>query len=148
MSETEFKPNRNITRAEFTALMMRQLGMGEGKYSGAFDDVASDMWFAGYVQTAYENGIVEGYAGLFRPQDDISIEEILKVLIESYEKKTAIEQYSENKVHDVSDWAKEYAQKSAEIGLITDKEFDLREKSSREIAAALIYRYIEKAGDK
>ena len=148
VSETEFRPNRNITRAEFTALMMRQLGMGEGKYSGAFDDVASDMWFAGYVQTAYESGIVEGYAGLFRPQDDISIEEILKVLIESYEKKTAIEQYSENKVHDVSDWAKEYAQKSAEIGLITDKEFDLREKSSREIAAALIYRYIEKAGEK
>jgi len=144
MTETEFGPVRNITRAEFVTLMVRILGLAPVEYEAIFTDISADAWYTENVLTAYKAGLIEGYAGLFRPDDGIKSEEILKILVETYEKKKGEIIFAEETFKNTSDWAVIYAQKAMEIGLISDdKEFILNEKALREDAAALIYRLLE-----
>ena len=90
------------------------------------------------------DGLVEGYAGNFRPNDGIKAEEILKILVEAYEKKMGEIIPEEENFKNTSEWAVVYANKAVKIGLIDDdKEFILNEKALREDAAALIYRLLE-----
>ena len=139
-----FIPDANITRAEFVTLMVRILGLAPVEYEAIFTDISADAWYTENVLTAYKAGLIEGYAGLFRPDDGIKSEEILKILVETYEKKKGEIIFAEETFKNTSDWAVIYAQKAMEIGLISDdKEFILNEKALREDAAALIYRLLE-----
>ena len=148
VSETEFCPEREITRAEFVTLMVRFLGINIAEYENIFNDVSKEDWYADNIQTAYNSKFIEGYAGSFRPNDGIKIEEILKILVEVYEKDGAMVEVGEENFKNVSEWAVEYAAKSKEMGLINDdKEFTLNEKAARDEAAALISRFLEKAGE-
>ena len=147
VSETEFRPQRNITRAEFVTLMVKMLDLTVSPYKNVFDDVAAESWYADNVQTAYDYKLVEGYAGRFRPNDGIKIEEILKILVEAYEKNGTVIEYEEEDIKNVSDWAKIYADKSVALELIGEQEFTINDYALREQAAALLYRFIEKTGD-
>jgi hypothetical protein len=82
MTDTTFEPDRNITRAEFAALVVRSLGLGQGSYSGTFTDVRSDDWFAGVVGAAVEAKIIDGYEdGTFRPNASITREELAAMVV-------------------------------------------------------------------
>lgn len=54
-----FDPDAAMTRAEFTAIVVRALGLTPKRVS-RFADVKSTDWCAGYVGTAYACGIVNG----------------------------------------------------------------------------------------
>ncbi|OIO54688.1 hypothetical protein AUJ46_02595 [Candidatus Peregrinibacteria bacterium CG1_02_54_53] len=78
-----FKPSLTINRAEFLKIILESRG---GEFSGAncFPDVY-DAWFAPYVCTAKEEGIVEGYPdGTFRPEQTITFVEAAKILSLAY----------------------------------------------------------------
>lgn len=61
VSAAAFEPARMVTRAEFTALLMRALGQsGEGQIP--FTDVLPGAWYASYVEAAANLGIVQGAA--------------------------------------------------------------------------------------
>lgn len=82
VTENLFEPDRSISRAEFAALVVRSLGLGEGAYSGAFTDVQADDWFAGVVGSAVQARIIDGYEdGSFRPNAPISREELAAMVI-------------------------------------------------------------------
>ena len=60
-----FKPEGDITRAEFAAIVIRALGL-EAQANGAkgstmFTDVASSHWASGYINLASSQGIINGY---------------------------------------------------------------------------------------
>ena len=85
-----FKPNNNVTRAEFTAMLMRAMGVGSvGTTSSAnlpFSDVSdqnSDIsWAIPNIDTAYSMGIINGYEdGTFRPNDNVLYEEAVKMIV-------------------------------------------------------------------
>lgn len=61
-----FRPDENITRAEFAALLARFFDY-EAEYAGVFEDVGAESWYADYVQAAHDIGLIEGYGGEFRP---------------------------------------------------------------------------------
>ena len=65
-----FAPSASITRAEFATMAVKAFGLSSG--SSSFDDVASGAWYERYVGAAYTAGIISGYDGRFRPQDNIS----------------------------------------------------------------------------
>jgi hypothetical protein len=70
-----FYPNDAMTRAEFSAVIVRALGLPLVPTS-AFSDVAPDAWYNGYVGSAYRYGIVAGIGGgLFNPDGLISKQE-------------------------------------------------------------------------
>lgn len=85
-----FKPDQNVTRAEFTAMLMRTLNYGStGSTSAAelpftdIDDNNSDInWSIPNINTAYAMGIINGYEdATFRPTANVAFEEAVKMIV-------------------------------------------------------------------
>jgi len=86
-----FHPTRNLTRAEAATMLARVmlLDFNHGVNTlppvmtsfNVFADVNYDQWFYYYVAWAYNAGLVQGHAGLFRPQDPITREEFAALLV-------------------------------------------------------------------
>lgn len=82
MDTETFAPNRDITRAEFAAIVNRALGLPEeGSYEDIFEDVEAIDWYAGAVSSVYESGLIQGYEdGTFRPHQKITREEAMVII--------------------------------------------------------------------
>ncbi len=83
-----FKPDNNVTRAEFTAMLLRTRGLGTaGSMSlenPPFPDVVSSdvSWAIGNIRTARDMGIINGYDdGTFKPNNNVSYEEAIKMIV-------------------------------------------------------------------
>lgn len=78
-----FKPNGEITRAEFTKLIVFLLGYQNLTYTSySFDDVDSSHWARNYIQTAYNLGIIAGFEdNTFRPDTPVTYEQALKMVV-------------------------------------------------------------------
>lgn len=86
VTDATFEPDRNITRAEFAALVVRSLGLSQVTGESTFNDVSSDEWFAGVVNAAAKAGLVDGYEdGSFRPNAPITREELAAMIVRSFE---------------------------------------------------------------
>ena len=77
---------REVTRAEFSAMIVRTLGMEEVVQSMAYEpyytDVPQSEWFAGYVNLLSMLGIVNGDGnGRFNPLDTVSLQEAAKIMV-------------------------------------------------------------------
>ncbi|SFG06678.1 Listeria/Bacterioides repeat-containing protein [Desulfotomaculum arcticum] len=76
-----FAPDKDVTRAEFAAIMVKALGLKAGSGASGFDDVKSSDWYSGYIKTAAEYGIISGYAnGSFGPADKITREQAMTMI--------------------------------------------------------------------
>lgn len=85
-----FRPNKNVTRAEFVTMLGKTLGAGPEIYFDdpfvpyrGYSDVPKDStkWYAYYVYWAQRSGIVFGYEdGTFRPDNSITREEMAAIL--------------------------------------------------------------------
>jgi hypothetical protein len=81
VSEGQFAPNRNITRAEFAAIMVRALGLKLQPSQGVFTDVEQSAWYSSVVQTAYAYGLINGFQdGTFRPQESITRQQAMLMI--------------------------------------------------------------------
>lgn len=75
-----FRPEQNISRQEFTAMISR-LGTVLDAGDMNFSDVANDSWAVDFIYTAYKNGWVSGYEdGTFRPANNITRAEAVKIV--------------------------------------------------------------------
>ncbi|NRF93628.1 S-layer homology domain-containing protein [Paenibacillus frigoriresistens] len=78
-SDTNFEPDRSITRAEFASLLVKSLGLGNtNTVTGLtyFQDVSSNNWYYGYVNEAASLGVLKGYDNrTFKPNDGITREQ-------------------------------------------------------------------------
>ena len=78
--DNTFSPDRDITRAEFVAVLVRGLGLRPENGQSAFSDVNSAAWYAGFIQTAYTYGLINGFAdGAFHPSDRITREQAMVI---------------------------------------------------------------------
>jgi len=78
-SATTFEPNASVTRAQFTAMVDRALGLHVPAVvtTTHFTDVSPTDWFAGDVEAAVTAGIVSGFpGGTFQPNAPITREEL------------------------------------------------------------------------
>ncbi len=74
-NDMQFDPDATMTRAEFTAIIVRGLGLSP-KGNNTFTDIPADAWYAGYVGTAQTYCIVNGTSSLtFSPDGSITREE-------------------------------------------------------------------------
>lgn len=82
-----FKPEGNITRAEFAAVAVRVKGLANAAEAATglptgFTDVPTWNWASGIVGTAAKAGIVNGVGhGLFAPQAPVKYEEAITMLV-------------------------------------------------------------------
>lgn len=147
ITDTEFAPQQKVTRAEFTALIVRVLDLKESKHSHPFKDVASNVWYAGDVASAYEAGIISGLKeGNFAPNGNLSREEMAAMLIRALEytkgKPTATTFEAKYGDQDqISKWAKPYVNRATEAGLMkgTNHRFNPKSLTTRVEAVQVIY---------
>ncbi|UUZ83038.1 S-layer homology domain-containing protein [Paenibacillus sp. P26] len=82
VSDKKFEADRNISRAEFAALVVRSLGLTTVSGATYFNDVKSGAWYADSVSTAVYAGIINGYEdNTFRPDAQITREELAAMVV-------------------------------------------------------------------
>ncbi len=63
-----FRPTEGVTRAAASAMIGRALGLDGTKRDSSFEDVPEQSFASGYIASAVEEGIINGYNdGTFRP---------------------------------------------------------------------------------
>lgn len=85
-----FKPDNNITRAEFAAVVARATGLEKAAIKGqtAFGDVPASHWASGYVRVAEGAGLIKGMGKVngvntFAPEANISYEQAVTMVVRS-----------------------------------------------------------------
>ncbi len=152
IDEKHFSPNSNITRAEFVALINRALNNEKARYKATFVDVSENDWYADDIQTSLNLGIVSGFDGKFRPNDTITREEIVKIIVEALKVSSREKDYKVGIIkffdeEEISSWAKEYVAIASELGIIEgigDEKFAPKQNASRAQAIVMIKRFLEK----
>lgn len=78
-----FAPDKEISRAEFTKMIVCMLGYGDfSSQITQFNDVAPDHWANTYIKTAYDLGIINGFDEVtFKPDDPVTYEQALKMVV-------------------------------------------------------------------
>jgi len=81
--KSTFRPGANVNRAEYAKMMGLALELEENTDGGPhFSDVKAADWFYGYVETAYNWSVVNGYeGGMFKPAAAINRAEMSKMTV-------------------------------------------------------------------
>ncbi len=132
MSPTEFAPDRNITRAQFTTLLTRALGMqNTASLQSRFSDVPADAWYFDAVNSAADAGLVSGYSPTTFGPDDLITREQMAVMISNalaYKNKkvssnaSVLEKFKDR--GEVSSWAVSGVSTAVQQGIITGRSAD------------------------
>ncbi|MDQ0920340.1 S-layer homology domain-containing protein [Paenibacillus sp. V4I5] len=152
-TDSLFVPDDKTTRAEFTAMLIRALGLSVNANGNAiaspFKDVGNNDWFAGAVQAAYGAGLVSGVTDTeFAPHTAITREQMAIMLVKAYEIKHGKISLKEKPLHsfedgtDVSEWAVEAVNKALTVKLmqgVKDGGFDPQSQATRAQNAQAIY---------
>ncbi|MDF2668840.1 MAG: cell wall/surface repeat protein, partial [Paenibacillus sp.] len=76
-----FSPERDITRAEFAAIIVRGLGLKLENGASDFSDVKVADWYSSAINTAYSYQLINGFEdGTFRPNDKITREQAMVII--------------------------------------------------------------------
>lgn len=77
------QPDSTVTRAEMATIILRMLNTtAASTYSNVFTDVTSEHWAANNIQTAVEQGIVDGMGdGTFVPDGPVTYEQVIKMIV-------------------------------------------------------------------
>jgi hypothetical protein len=153
VTTTEFNPKSNVSRAEFTALLVRALGLNaEGQVQ--FTDIKSDAWYSSYVATASKLGIVSGRSkDTFAPNASITREEMAIMVIRALEVKSgkkidpAVGVTTFADASSISKWADSYVKTAAGLGLLQGREnnqFAPKGWMTRAESAQIIYTLLSK----
>lgn len=82
-----FQPDNEINRAETVKVIVEGFDVPLIETDGTdlgFSDVGVDEWYMGYLKTAFEAGIIEGYPdGTFMPSETVIYVEMLKIFFET-----------------------------------------------------------------
>lgn len=81
-----FRPDNDVTRAEFTAMLVRSLNLsGIGSADPAdlpFSDLGEAAWAVSDIHTAYTKGIINGMGdGTFAPNNNVTYEQAIKMVV-------------------------------------------------------------------
>ena len=103
--DNSFKPDNNITRAEFTTVLIRTLEL-PSQNGKVFADTA-DHWARDMISTAAHHGIVNGYDdNTFGPNDHITREQMAVMIIRVAELAPEEGELSFTDNDRISDWAR------------------------------------------
>ncbi|WP_204787494.1 S-layer homology domain-containing protein [Paenibacillus oryzisoli] len=153
-----FEPDRQIQRAEFTALLNRSLGLEAEQTTMTFHDVNPDDWFVNEVGTALGYGLISGYEdGSYRPSEVITREEAMQALgkaaklaglgmsIADEELSSLLLPYKDHS--QVGSWARSSVALMVKLGIVQGRSERLEPKEpiTRAEAAAMMVRFLRTA---
>ena len=144
----------SITRAEFTAMMVRMLGIAPAYDNASFDDVSGGKWYAGEIAAAKNIGLAQAYPdGTFRPDQKVSRQEMIVLMKRalviqgsaagiSVDTNAVLAQFGDNA--SVSGWARDDVAVMVALGCINGDGGNLKpgNSSTRAEAAQVVYKAI------
>lgn len=115
-----FAPDRNVTRAEIAAMLVRVFDQDEDAAPGQFPDVLDGHWAKEYIDRASGMGLMIGYPdGSFRPDATITRAEMASAIAPLLpEAKGASEGFADID----SSWAKSVIEQANAAGIVTGYE--------------------------
>jgi hypothetical protein len=152
-----FAPGEEMTRAQFTVLLVKALALPGEEYNGQFKDVKASDWFNqnGELGAAVKTGIIKGVDGRFSPNAKITRTQAAIMLKRAMEldfiKYDMAKLDSTKKVTDFSDTAKLDAEAKAAIEMIyqagiasgkTDGTFDPKGNTRRDQMAKMLAEFL------
>lgn len=144
-----FEPSRQITRAEFTAMLVNALDL-KADTQANFKDVESKAWYSQQIAAAKAKGLVTGNEkGEFKPNEAITRQEMAALVARAYQidKGLALvgEGVSFTDQTNIASYAQEAVQGAQYYHLISgykDGSFKPKAKATRAEAAKVIYQLI------
>lgn len=146
----QFAPEQQLTRAEWVAMLTRELGLTASSSASSYKDVPDNAWYAEAVAAATETGIIQGFTdGTFRPNDKMTRQQMAvtaanvlafigKTQTGSAEQLAALKDSS-----DIAAWAADAVMQSLKSGLIKgtpEGRYYPNKTATRAEAAAILYR--------
>ena len=149
----KFNPNNNVTREEFTKMVVLACGIYDENAECDFLDVGRDKWYYRYIASATKNGIITGIGGgRFGTAENITREDMAVIIRRAAA--AANITFVQNKAYsefDDSDLIDEYAKESIKelycagiINGVGGNMFAPTENSTRAQAAKIIYQAFAK----
>lgn len=149
VGENLFDPDRAVTRAEFTKMIITMFDVFDPSAVSTFADIDNSQWYAPYVATAQKLAVTNGYAedNTFRPNQIISREEMSAMLyraaeVLSVDIKAKVNKTDFNDDASIQDYAKVpvYKMQQAEVLKgVGNNTFDPKGTCTRAQAAVAIY---------
>ncbi|WP_409344293.1 immunoglobulin domain-containing protein [Paenibacillus sp. MBLB4367] len=154
-----FNPDRDITRAEFAAIVVRGLGLKLESGATPFSDVKASDWYGSAVNTAYSYELINGFEdGTFRPNDKITREQAMVIIAKAMTvtglKPRLASEPAEKILHpysdatDASEWAKSSIADSIQAGIVSGRggaELAPQAFITRAEVAAIVQRLLQKS---
>ncbi|MFC3800873.1 S-layer homology domain-containing protein [Cohnella sp. GCM10012308] len=152
-----FHPNRDITRAEFAAIVVRGLGLKSESAGISFPDVAQNAWYRAAVGTAAQLGLINGFEdGTFRPSDKITREQAMALIAKAMSLTgLTAEGSASDALHpfgdasQVSAWARDGVAKSLQAGIVSGRsasQLAPQASMTRAEVAALVRKLLAQSG--
>ena len=99
-SETTIEPRKNLTRAEFAAIVTRAFGATEKADISKFEDVDADMWYAEPIAKVVQMGVMNGTGDTtFAPNSYMKREDVIlalaRVLFVNGDDTSVLDQFSD-----------------------------------------------------
>ena len=149
-SKNLFMPDKNITRAEFCAFLMRSLSLEDGIYSGKYADVSPQSWYAGVIQTMQNCSLVKGVGNEnFLPNAPITREQIAVIIMRAYsliktDMPKGVLSFSDNA--SISDYALYPVAAASELGIVkgnSNNMFMPGDNATRAEAIVMLARFLD-----
>ena len=149
LSNTEFGPNKSITRGQFVSVLGRMLNVNVNDYKDQnFKDVKSGMYYSPYITWANKVGIASGVGqGNFAPDKELTREE-MAVMMTKFLKVSGKNLNAKGKTNAFKDedkiqgWAKDSVKEMARLGIVSgmgDGNFAPKSSFTRAQVAQVLY---------
>lgn len=134
-SKTRYSPSLTLTRSQVCAMVIRAMGYENAVDSYVnqklFTDVATNSWYAGYVNLAYKKNIISGYGnGKFGPEDEITYGQFVTIILR-------LLGYTESDIGKA--WPADYIVFATDLEIDENVDLKANDKVNRGDAAILLY---------
>jgi len=150
VSDESFAPDKTLTRAEWTAMLVRAFGWTKdaGAADLMFTDVPSNAWYKEALEIAYSRGLITGYQDdTFRANQAISRAELAVLIARIANNNTELQSSSQfadaDQVPAFAASAVQYLKDSGLVKGYNDETFRPLQSSSRAEAAILLVRILQ-----
>ncbi|MFP3572804.1 S-layer homology domain-containing protein [Brevibacillus sp. SIMBA_040] len=152
-----FHPDRQITRAEFTAIIVRGLGLKPEQGEMIYSDVKATDWYSTTINAANSYQLISGFGdGTFRPNEKITREQAMVILAKAMTltgtKKSdqGVEKISRDypDLTQAAAWAQKSIEECLQAGLVSgraNESLALKENITRAEVAVLLQRLLQAA---
>lgn len=147
----KFRPNDSITREEYVKMLVTALGVYDASAQCSFRDVPADAWFAPYVASAVNSGLVKGVSDTeFGAGLDITREDIAVLTYRAAQKEGITLAQGDAKTftdaETIRDYAKEAVDAMAKAGIVNgyeDGSFGAKKQATRAEVAVMLDRFLK-----